>query len=70
MKLFLTLTEILISISLAGLILLQAKGIGLGRTFGASTYHSKRGMEKLIFKATIVLAVVFVIMAVLNHLFI
>jgi len=70
MKLFLTLTEILISISLAGLILLQAKGIGLGRTFGASTYHSKRGMEKLIFKATIVLAVVFVILAVLNHLFI
>lgn len=70
MKVFLTVTEIAISVSLAGLILMQAKGVGLGRTFGASTYHSKRGVEKLVFRATIIIAVVFVVLSVLNHLFI
>jgi len=40
-----------------GLILLQARGIGLSRNFGSfgGFYRSKRGLEKLIFILTIIL---------------
>lgn len=64
MKLAITIAQIVISISLSGLILLQAKGIGLGRTVGPTSYHSKRGVESLVFRLTIILAVLFVLLAV------
>lgn len=60
MKLALTVAQILVGVAMAGLILLQAKGTGLGRTFGSGAYHSRRGVETLVFKTSIVLAVVFV----------
>lgn len=45
-------------------ILLQQRGEGLGSSFGggggAMEYSTKRGVEKAIFNATIVLAIVFV----------
>jgi preprotein translocase subunit SecG len=57
-----------ISILLVGAILLQQKGVGLGSTFGGSSqiYRSKRGIEKWLFGATIVFAVLFVLGAVTN----
>ncbi len=64
----LTIVTIVISIALSGLILLQAKGVGLSRSFGASSYHSRRGMERIIFRATIVLAVLFCVISVANQL--
>lgn len=65
---FLTLIQITVAISLVSLILLQAKGTGLGSTFGgqSSTYHSKRGVEKLVFSLTIILTIIFVIISILN----
>lgn len=68
MKLALTVIQIIISISLAGLILLQAKGVGLGRTFGGASFHSKRGVESIVFKATVVLSFLFVVLAIVNQL--
>ena len=52
------------------LILLQNRGQSLGASFGgdSSFYRSKRGAEKIIFNATIVLAVVFVLAVVLSLL--
>lgn len=35
-----------IALFLIGLIVIQAKGTGLGRSFASSNYHAKRGMEK------------------------
>lgn len=64
----LTVIQIIVAIILSALILLQAKGTGLGRTFGSTTYHSKRGMEFIVFRSTIVLAVLFVLISVLNQL--
>lgn len=51
-------------------ILLQQKGNGLGSTFGGSSgeYSTKRGAEKIIFSATIVLAIVFITTSVLRVL--
>lgn len=60
--------QILISLFLVGAILLQAKGVGLSATFGGEGgfYHTKRGVEKVLFIATIVLAIVFVVSSLLG----
>lgn len=58
--------QILVSLGLIVVVVLQAKGTGLGRAFGGTSYHAKRGMEKSLFYLTIVLAVVFVSLAALN----
>lgn len=48
-------------------VLLQQKGAGLSSTFGGSGvgYSTKRGAEKVIFQATIVISVLFVISCIL-----
>lgn len=50
------------------LILLQNRGQSLGSSFGgdSSFYRSKRGAEKVIFNATIVLSVIFVLSVILS----
>lgn len=47
-------------------ILLQAKGTGLGRAWGGGGefYRSKRGVEKVLFRLTIALAVLFFIISI------
>lgn len=55
-----TFAYILVSILLTLSILLQNQGGGLGSAFGGSgSYHTRRGMEKALFSATIGLAVIF-----------
>lgn len=53
--------QIVLAILLIVTILLQQRGSGLGMAFGgeSNVYRSKRGMEKIIFYATIVIAVLF-----------
>ncbi|OGC92749.1 preprotein translocase subunit SecG [Candidatus Amesbacteria bacterium RIFCSPLOWO2_01_FULL_49_25] len=68
MKEVLIIVQIILSVILTSLILLQAKGTGLGRTFGTMAYHSKRGVENLIFRLTIVLSVTFVALSVVSQL--
>ena len=52
-------------------ILLQSQGSGLGSAFGGegNMYRTKRGLEKTLFRATVVLAVLFFAVALLNVLF-
>lgn len=47
-------------------ILLQAQGSGLGSTWGGGgeTFHTRRGLEKVLFYATIIAIVLFVVVAV------
>lgn len=51
-------------------ILIQSRGQSLGTTFGGDTnfYRSRRGAEAVIFNATIILAVVFVLSVILSIL--
>jgi len=60
--------QIAVSVLLVTAILLQQKGVGLGAAFGGSgqIYRSKRGLEKGLFIGTIILAVLFVVIALLN----
>ena len=54
--------QIILSSLLVASILIQARGTGLGAGFGGSDmyYHTKRGMEKIIFIATIALSALFI----------
>jgi preprotein translocase subunit SecG len=55
--------QIVASIALMAAILLQARGAGLGATFGgdSSVYRSRRGIEKRLFQFTVALAILFAI---------
>lgn len=68
MKNGLTIIQIILSILLMAAILIQAKGTGFGRSWGGSTTFTRRGLEKLVFRATFVLAALFLIMSVLQLL--
>lgn len=66
---FLNLVQIVISVALIVLILLQTKGSGLGSLFGGSDsgiYTTRRGLEKTLFNVTIGLAVAFFLVAIIN----
>jgi protein translocase SecG subunit len=71
MKQFLTVAQMIISVGLIALILVQARGTGFGRSggFGGSTSFSRRGLEKLIFRATFVFAFIFVLISILQLVF-
>ncbi|OGG21355.1 preprotein translocase subunit SecG [Candidatus Gottesmanbacteria bacterium RIFCSPLOWO2_01_FULL_40_10] len=58
----------LISVTLIILILIQAKGVGLGRAWGGGGefYKSRRGVEKIIFNLTVLFAVLFLASSILN----
>jgi len=58
----------LISVTLIILILIQAKGVGLGRAWGGGGefYKSRRGVEKVIFNLTVLFAVLFLASSILN----
>jgi len=53
---------------LIGGILLQQRGTGLSSTFGGSglEYSTKRGAEKIIFYATIVIAILFIVASIVS----
>ena len=70
MKNILLIVQFSISVILISLILLQVKGVGLGRAWGGGGefYKSRRGVEKVIFQLTILCAFLFLITSVLNVL--
>ena len=64
--------EIILSILLIIGIVLQQRGTTLGGAFGgdnfASTFYKRRGAEKFLFNATIVIAILLVLAAIANFL--
>ncbi len=56
-----TISQVILSVLLVTAILLQQKGAGMGAAFGGSSniYSTKRGVDKMLFRATIVLSVLF-----------
>jgi preprotein translocase subunit SecG len=67
----LNIIQIIVSVILIAVILLQNRGTGLGAAFGGegNIYRTKRGMEKTLHIATIVLVVFFLATAVLNVIY-
>ncbi len=60
--------QMVIAVAVATAILLQARGTGLGATFGgeSTAYRSRRGLERTLFRLTIVLIFVFVIISIVG----
>jgi preprotein translocase subunit SecG len=61
MQNILKIAEVVVSVLLIIIVLLQERGSGLGSMFGGEGgfYRSRRGVEKILFNATIVLGVLF-----------
>lgn len=64
MKQYLGILQIVFSVALIVLILLQARGTGLGR--GSTGSFSRRGLEKLIFRLTFAVAGLFLLVSFLQ----
>ena len=62
--------QMILAVALIASILLQQRGTGLGGAFGGevTAYRSRRGIERTLFRLTIVLAVLFVVFSLLNLL--
>lgn len=64
--------QIIVSIALIILILIQERSSGLSGVFGGGSgevYSQRRGLEKTLFGFTVFLAVVFAILSLLNFVF-
>jgi len=69
MKQVLTAIQIIVSLLLIGLIILQSSKGGLGGGLGGGElYRTKRGAERIVFILTIVCSVLFLITAIANLL--
>ena len=71
MPTYLAIAQLLIAIALIIVIMFQLHGGGMGGIFGQtdSVYRTRRGIERSLFILTIVLAVVFVIVAIISVLY-
>jgi preprotein translocase subunit SecG len=60
--------QIVIAVAVSASILLQARGTGLSSTFGgeSTAYRSRRGLERTLFRLTVVLIVVYVVISLVG----
>lgn len=62
--------QIVLSALLIAAVLLQQTGASLGGAFGAdnfsSGFHTRRGLEKFLFQATIIIGILFALSALVN----
>jgi len=67
----LNISQAVLAVILMAGILLQARGTGLGTAFGgdSNVYRTKRGVEKKLFQATIIVAILFFGVSLANVLF-
>jgi preprotein translocase subunit SecG len=67
---FMNIFQIVISSILITVVLLQVKGSGFGAALGGmsggSVYRTKRGLERTLFQATILLVIVFIFVSFLS----
>ena len=66
MTVYLNIAQILVSVFVIMAILMQVRGGGPGGIFGApdTTFRSRRGIEKTLFRFTIALMVLFVLLSI------
>jgi len=68
MKSALLIANIVLSVAIAALILLQGKGAGLGSAWGGGGefYQTRRGVEKITMRLTYVLIFIFFLLSLAN----
>jgi preprotein translocase subunit SecG len=62
----LRIAQLILAISLIGLILMQSRGTSLGTVFGqeGSVFHTRRGAERVLFNVSIGVALAFLVISV------
>ncbi len=65
MENLLLVAQILSSILLVGVILIQTRGTGFGRGSSHASF-TRRGLEKLVFRLTFVLVAIFLVVSILR----
>ncbi|UCE97253.1 MAG: preprotein translocase subunit SecG [Dehalococcoidia bacterium] len=67
MENYLTVAQMILSVALVLVLLLQVRGGGLGGIFGQAdtVYRTKRGLERTLFQFTIILVVLFITISLL-----
>jgi preprotein translocase subunit SecG len=63
---YLAIAEIIISIALVAVILLQVKGEGVGGLQSGSFVRTRRGVEKTLFQLTIILVIIFLVVSAVS----
>lgn len=68
MQVYLNIVQIVLSIVLIVVVLLQAKGSGFAGAFASDSavYRTRRGVERTLFNFTILLAVLFVLVSIVS----
>ena len=68
MQTYLSIAQIVLAVALVLIILFQVRGGGLGGIFGQAdtVYRTRRGVEKTMFQLTIILAVLFIVLAIVS----
>ena len=68
MQTFLNVVQIVLSVALILVILIQVRGGGLGGIFGQadSVFRTRRGLEKRLFQLTVILVILFVIISIVT----
>jgi preprotein translocase subunit SecG len=68
---YLNVVQILVSIVLIIVVLLQTRGSGFSATFSSDTsiYRTRRGVERTLFNVTIGLAVLFILISMASVIF-
>jgi preprotein translocase subunit SecG len=67
-EVYFNIAQIVLSLALVGAVLLQVRGGGLGGIFGQpdSVYRTRRGLEKTLFRFTIALVALFVLVSLIS----
>jgi len=68
MSTYLNIAQIMVSIALILAVLAQVRGGGLGGLFGSpdTVFRTRRGIERTLFRLTIALAVLFIVMSIFS----
>ena len=69
MGVYLNIAQIIISVALIAVILLQVRSGGMGGVFGGTetaVYKTRRGVERTLFQITIGLSIAFFVITILN----
>ncbi len=69
MGLYLNIVQIILSVALIAVILLQVRGSGMGSVFGGTetaVYKTRRGLERTLFNVTIGLSIAFFVITLIN----
>ena len=64
----LNIAQILLSVALIVIVLFQVKGGGLGGIFGqqSGVYRTRRGVEKILFRMTIIFVAAFLVISIMT----